>query len=106
MSLDAGGRWTCADQVALRRDGDGAILLDLKNQQYYELNATGLRVWELLASGASIAETAERLRVEFDQAGGAHQAVVELVEELAETGLLHPAGRAPGWVARARRRLR
>lgn len=40
-----------SDVVSTRLDDDEAVLLSLETQQYYSLNETGSRVWELLSEG-------------------------------------------------------
>jgi hypothetical protein len=51
--------------VALQPDGDGAFLLDPVSGNYYELNHTGLRVWQLLAEGRTPEAVAGVLSTEF-----------------------------------------
>lgn len=56
------------DQVLMTRLSDGSgVLLDLESTFYFDLNATGLLVWERLGSaGASIAALTDALTREFE----------------------------------------
>jgi hypothetical protein len=66
-----------------------AVLLDLASGNYFGLNATGRRVWQLLCEGHSNAEVAERLLVEFS---GSREEIEsdlrQLLLELTREGLL------------------
>lgn len=57
-----------ADVVA-RRMGDAVVLVHLGTNRIYELNATGARIWELLAEGRSVEEMEEILTTEFEAGG-------------------------------------
>lgn len=45
---------------------DGAVLVDLRSNQVFELNETGARIRELQDQGLSTPEIAARLAAEFD----------------------------------------
>lgn len=87
--------------VAVQVDGEGAYLLDPVTAEYYELNRTGRRIWDLLAGGATEAEAAARLCEEFavDEAT-ARAAVADLVRDLTSADLITPGGRPPGRLGR------
>jgi hypothetical protein len=51
--------------VAASRLGDTGVLVNLKTNRIFELNATGLRVWELVGEGCTGAEIERRLGEEF-----------------------------------------
>lgn len=105
---EIGERWVGAPHVTVHRDGDGWILLDLATSRYFELNATGFRIHEVLVAGGSAAEAAEALCREFDvDAGSARAAVDDLVRELSAAGLLlRPGEQPPSRIRRLWRRLR
>jgi len=45
---------------------DTVVLLNVQRGNYYSLDHTGVRIWELLASETTVAELCERLTKEFD----------------------------------------
>jgi hypothetical protein len=51
--------------VAASRLGDTGVLVNLRTNRIFELNATGLRVWELVGEGCTRAEIERRLGEEF-----------------------------------------
>jgi hypothetical protein len=82
------------EELLTRMVGDELVLLDLARGVYYGLNPTGARIWELLAGGRSVHETAMTLAEEHDVAAAeAEREVVRLVEELRERGLVAARGR-------------
>lgn len=48
------------------RIGDAGVLVHLQTNRIFELNATGLRAWELAAEERCIGEIEATLRTEFD----------------------------------------
>ncbi len=76
------------DVLVRELDGE-AVLLDLATGQYFGLNATGVRIWTLLAEGCDLAAIRERLAAEY---AGPAEAIagdlVELVAALEREGLL------------------
>jgi len=73
------------------RDGTG-VLLDLRTKFYFTLNATGVAVWKLLASGEGRAprEIAERIARDFEapDVEKVEADVTTLLGELEDEGLL------------------
>ncbi len=51
--------------VAASRLGETGVLVNLRTNRIFELNATGLRVWELVGEGCTRAEIERRLGEEF-----------------------------------------
>ena len=51
--------------VLFRRLGDAMVLFHLSSDRFYELNATGARLWELLTSGHDVAEAHKLMLHEF-----------------------------------------
>ncbi len=77
------------EHVLSRRLDDEMVLLNLDSGEYFGLNDTGTRVWELLSGGCSRQEVVERLAREFEVAAEAASGHVEaLCDELLEAGLL------------------
>ena len=67
-----------------QRLGDESVLLDLERGVYYELNAAGTRVWELLQQPRCTADLKAALASEYDVepercAGDVEQLVAELL---------------------------
>jgi hypothetical protein len=72
-------------------DGE-AILIHLENGSYYSLTGAGAEIWELLAAGHPVEETAAMLEARFDAEPGTIEAEVRrLAAELAAEDLLEPA---------------
>ena len=76
-------------RVLVRRLDAQAVLLDLDTTQYFSLNDTGRRVWELLAEGHTVAAALDVLATEFEAPLPTLTDDVEvLVGELEAAGLL------------------
>jgi hypothetical protein len=75
--------------VVSSRLGDSGVLVHLRTNQIFELNATGVRVWELLEQGRRLESIEQTLAAEFDvDAGRVREEVATLVGELQRQGLL------------------
>ena len=59
---------TIPTHVMAREVGDEIVVLDLAGGAYYGLDAVGVRIWQLLGDGKSLAEVCETLLEEFDVA--------------------------------------
>ena len=76
-------------QVVSSRLGDAGVLVHLQTNRIFEVNATGLRIWELAGTGRTIAGIEETLRDEFDvEPARLRTELLELVNELSREGLL------------------
>jgi hypothetical protein len=63
--------------------GQEAVLLHLTTYQYFSLNTTGLRIWQLLAEPLPLAAVAGRLTEEYELSlEQAQQAVLRLAQAL------------------------
>ncbi len=83
------------DHVLSRKLDDEMVLLNLDSGEYFGLNDTGTRVWELLSDGRSREEVVDCLTEEFEvevETASAH--VMTLCSELLEAGLLAERGEA------------
>ena len=68
---------------------DGAILLNLDTTYYYNLNETGLRIWQILDEVGTPLQIAQRLASEYDiDVEGAETSVFRLIKELEIEGLV------------------
>lgn len=68
-----------------------AVLLNLDSKYYYNLNETGLRIWQIIEEFQSPLEIAKKLADEYEiDTERAKANVVRLVEELEKEHLLIP----------------
>ena len=78
-----------ADVVSTQLDEEESVLLSLETQQYYSLNETGSRVWELLSDGKDVDTIATAITEEWEIT---HDEALDYVEsflkELCEEGLV------------------
>jgi hypothetical protein len=82
-----------SDVISTRLDDEESVLLSLDTQQYYSLNETGSRVWELLADGHDLESIAEAISEEWEVTRGeALDYVQSFLEELTEEGLVEATG--------------
>lgn len=86
------GRFRHAKRAAWRKVSDEAVILDVETAHYFSLPGPGLRAWELLGEGRTVAEAAALLAAEYDAPEGViARDVGELVKRLRSEGLLEPA---------------
>lgn len=75
--------------VSTQLEGEESVLLSLTTQQYYSLNETGSRIWELLSDGQNAADIIEALTQEWDVGHDeAAKTVESFLRELTEEGLV------------------
>ncbi|MDQ3421350.1 MAG: PqqD family protein [Acidobacteriota bacterium] len=73
--------------------GDAGVLVHLRTNRIFEVNATGLRIWELAGQGRTLAEMEDTLRGEFDvEPARLRTELLDLVSELSREGLLETEG--------------
>ena len=78
-----------SDRVLFQDVGGEAVLLDMKSEQYFGLNAVGTRIWQLLPAAGTLGEVHRTLCAEFAaDAACIEQDLLALVRELAEAGLI------------------
>ena len=85
----AGKRLRRSPDAVSNRLGDGGVLVNLRTNRIFELNATGMRVWELIGEGSTVAQMERQLGDEFD--GNAERVRIELAQligDLAREGLV------------------
>jgi hypothetical protein len=76
-------------QVVSSRLGDAGVLVHLRTNRIFEVNATGLRIWELAGEGRTLGEIEQALRGEFEvQPERLRRELLELVGELSREGLV------------------
>ena len=68
---------------------DGAVLLNLETKSYFTLNATGLRIWQIIEELHSPVEISKRLSNEYEvDAERAKVSVIKLLEQLQKEDLI------------------
>lgn len=78
-----------AEGVLIREVSGEAVLLNLKNEQYYGLDAIGLRMWQTLTNQASIQQGIDDLLAEYEiDRITLEKDVLDLLGELAGQGLV------------------
>ena len=76
-------------QVMSRLVGDETVLLDLASGMYFGLDDVGKRIWESVAEGQSLGETAAIIATEYEVDEAQAQAeLIEFATDLVERGLL------------------
>ena len=69
--------------------GDAGVLVHLQTNRIFELNATGLRIWELLGEGRRLGEIERTLEAEYTADRNQLRAeMLALIEELSREGLV------------------
>src|SRR5262245_13256079 len=68
---------------------DTVVLLNVQRGNYYSLDQTGMRIWELLASETTVAELCQRLINEFDvEAANCISDTIRFCEQLRHENLI------------------
>lgn len=87
MHLDT--RLSIPPQVMSRLVGDETVLLDLSSGMYFGVDGVGKRIWESLADGHSLGETAAVIAAEFEVEEERAQAdLLAFASDLVSRGLL------------------
>ena len=87
MDLDT--KLTIPPQVMSRLVGEETVLLDLASGTYFGVDGVAQRIWELIAKGKSLGQTADVIVFEFDvDEARARADVLAFVSDLVERGLL------------------
>lgn len=83
-----------SNRVLVREIGGEAILLHLDSATYFGLDDVGTRFWTELVNRGSVSAACEALVGFYDVEPAVLRRDLEaLVEELIDSGLLHPVGR-------------
>lgn len=76
-------------EVSCAELDEGAILLDLNTKFYYNLNETGLKIWQSLGKLSNTSEIADRVVEEYEvDKDKALRSVKRILEELQKEGLV------------------
>ncbi len=77
------------DVVVTELEIKEAVLLHLGTKNYFTLNDTGLRIWQMLSSGLTPMEICKRLQEEYDVSPEkAKESVLNLIGELVDEKLV------------------
>lgn len=91
--IDLDARFARRERVLSRALGDETVLLELDAGRYFDLDASGSRVWELLAQRAALRDVLAALESEFEASHGTiERDLLELVAELEREGLVERSG--------------
>jgi len=75
--------------VVARKLDDETVLVQMRTNRIFTLNATGTRIWELIESGCDEGSLVDRLRAEFDASEAKLREEVEtLLDSLRAEGLI------------------
>lgn len=81
-----------SQDVLARKVDEETVMLDLANGTYFGLDPVGTRIWELLSEGKTLAEICDAMTDEYEVSReNIELDVMNLVEELANRGLISPA---------------
>jgi hypothetical protein len=76
-------RLVVSPDVLVRPVGDESVLLNVRTETYFSLDALGTRVWTVLLSGASIQAALDTLVTEYAVTPAElHADLMDLVDEL------------------------
>lgn len=86
-----------SEVVSTEIDEEESVLLSLETQQYYSLNETGARIWELLSDGHDAEAIAAALTEEWATTQEeALEYVQSFLRELSDEGLVEEVDEAGG----------
>ena len=69
-SIQPSSRVARSDAIIFTEFDDAVVMMDAAIGRYYELNATGARIWTLVESAPRVAEVCQRLVAENEVAAG------------------------------------
>jgi hypothetical protein len=95
MSIDLKTRVAISSEVMLQEIGGESVLLDLKSESYFGLDAVGTRIWQLVGQDGNLETVHAALLDEYDvDAARLEHDLKELIERLVAVGLVNVE--APG----------
>jgi hypothetical protein len=82
-------RFNISKEVLSQEVNGETVLLDLDGESYFGLNEVGTRIWQLIQSGQTVAETLKTLSEEYDVSPEQLETdVSELLDKLTDAGLV------------------
>jgi hypothetical protein len=90
MDINLETQATVSPDVLVQEIGGESVLLDLKSEKYFGLDAVGTRIWRLLEVNGRLGALHSALLSEYDvDAACLEKDLCELVARLAESGLVN-----------------
>ncbi len=81
------------ERLLLQSVADEKVILDPDSGNYYTLDAIGSRMIDLFRESGSLEQTVERIVIEYQvQAETAHDDLIELLDHMAQHGLVQKTG--------------
>ena len=97
MSRFAARCLRASPEVMAQRVRDEVVLLDLRTDQYFGLDAVGARLWELVVAGHDIEAIRDRMLEEYDVPTATLEADMDQwIASLIEAGLLDEVAAGEG----------
>jgi len=82
-------KFTLSPEVLMQELSGESVLLDLKSEQYFGLDAVGTRIWQLIEQDGDLINVFEQLLDEYEvEAEQLERDIIELVDQLLEAGLV------------------
>ena len=89
MKFQITDRFKISEEVLSQEVNGETVLLDLEGESYFGLNEVGTRIWQLLQSTPTVAETIDTLSDEYDvKREQLETDVSDLLDRLADAGLI------------------
>ncbi|HZQ05368.1 MAG TPA: PqqD family protein [Anaerolineae bacterium] len=89
MSISLPSRVDVSEDVLFQELEGEAVLLNLKTERYYGLDAVGTRMWQLITAEGDVGAAFEQLSQEYAVAPEVlRQDMAALIAKLSEVGLL------------------
>ena len=89
VKVSTESRLTAAADAQVKPLQDSGVIIDTRTGKCWELNAVGFAIWQLIAEGKSVGETAEAIAARYSIAmGTSKQDVLDFVQSLVGEGLL------------------
>ena len=89
MKLQPTDHFNISQEVLSQEVNGETVLLDLDGESYFGLNEVGTRIWQLIQSGQTVAETLSALSDEYDVSRAQLETdVSELLDKLTDAGLV------------------
>jgi hypothetical protein len=90
MNISMKSRVSVSSEVLLQEIEGEAVLLDLKSECYFGLDAVGTRIWRLIEQDGDLGTVRQTLLSEFDVEPDRLERDLEtLVGQLIDAGLVH-----------------
>ena len=90
MNITLEARLALSPEVLLQEVGGEGVLLDLKSESYFGLDAVGTRIWRLVEDDGHLKVVHAKLLEEFDvEPARLENDLKELIGRLAEAGLVN-----------------